>query len=64
MVSGSAKELEYTSDILPSITVDELSNYFKKATFSFKDHYERKGNKDVVLTDWEKSEESENIYVR
>ena len=29
MISGAAKEVEYTSDILPSITVDDLNNYFK-----------------------------------
>ena len=28
MISGPAKELEYTSEILPSITVDDLKNYF------------------------------------
>ena len=28
MISGSAKEVEYTSEILPSITVDDLKNYF------------------------------------
>ncbi len=26
MISGAAKEVEYTSDILPSITVDDLNN--------------------------------------
>ena len=29
MISGAAKEVEYTSNILPSITVDNLNNYFK-----------------------------------
>ena len=28
MISGSIKEVEYTSEILPSITVDDLKNYF------------------------------------
>ena len=28
MISGTAKEVEYTSEILPSITVDDLRNYF------------------------------------
>ena len=28
MISGTAKEVEYTSEILPSITVDDLKNYF------------------------------------
>ena len=28
MISGSAKEVEYTSEILPSITADDLKNYF------------------------------------
>ncbi len=32
MISGEEKELEYTKDILASISVDDLNNYFKKYT--------------------------------
>ena len=32
MISGTAKEVEYTSEILPSITVDDLKNYFDNYT--------------------------------
>ncbi len=32
MISGAEKELEYTTDILVSIEVDDLNNYFKKYT--------------------------------
>ena len=32
MISGEEKELEYTTDVLASIGVDDLNNYFKKYT--------------------------------